>query len=222
MPGRRRPALAASDLFSVRVSDLGPGLYVASGNQGGIVNARNDIQEEQFFFRFDLEQAISLHEQVDLSLKAGFWWEQSDRDVDSRFVETTRANGTSEWVFSSASLSQLGSRLSGFLEPGNGTRETENQSSREITAGHVNAKLTVFDDVDLFGGVRIEQIFIDSKNDPFTGELTLGGRPAIFPTAYLFFDRLDTPPKACSSPPSTIRSSASTYRSIPPPGSSTC
>src|SRR5690606_11863800 len=38
-----------------------------------------------------------------------------------------------------------------------------------------------------------EQIFIDSKNDPFTGELTLGGRPAIFPTAYLFFDRLDTP-----------------------------
>lgn len=187
--------------FPVRVSDLTPGTFLATGGQGGIVNARNDIQEEQFFARFDLEQAISLHEQVELNLKAGFWWEQSDRDVESRFVETTRANNTSEWVFGAPTLERLGSTLSAFLEQGNGTRDTENQSSREITAGHANAKLTVFEDVDLFGGVRLEQISIESKNDPFTGEPTLGGRPGIFPTAYLFFDRLDTNPEGFASPP---------------------
>jgi Outer membrane receptor proteins, mostly Fe transport len=55
----------------------------------------------------------------------------------------------------------------------------------------VGAKATFWDDFDVLGGVRLEKIRIESKNDPFTGGTSFDQSPLIFPTKYLLFDRLD-------------------------------
>ncbi len=181
--------------FPVRVPDLGEGNFFATGQQGGIISSRTDIEEEQYFARIDAEQEIELTEFADLTARAGLWWEQSDRDVDAFFVENVTVGSASQWLLASPTLRNLGGTLFDRFDPITSDRSAQNESSREILAGHANLKLTLFEDLDLLGGARIEELFIDSKNQPFTGELQLL-RPATFPTAYLFFDRLDNPDPA--------------------------
>lgn len=186
--------------FPVTASALGPGTYFASGTSGGIVSSRIDVDEHQYFARADAEQDLDLGERVALNLKAGLWWEQARREVDSFFVETVTVSGRSQWLIGAPTLNQLGGTLFGSFDPASGDRNATAEASREITAGHLSARLTLFEDLDLLGGLRIEKIFIDSKNDPFTGEPSLGGRPGTFPSAYLFFDRLDNPATGETSP----------------------
>jgi outer membrane receptor protein involved in Fe transport len=71
-----------------------------------------------------------------------------------------------------------------------GTRNSDSDASREIWAWHFDAKLTLWEMLDLIAGLRIEELLIESNNQPFTGEDRFG-TPDIFPTRYLFFDRLD-------------------------------
>lgn len=190
--------------FPVRVSDLGVGRFLATGQQGGIVSTRTDIEEEQFFARVDAEQRIELTDFASLTARAGLWWEKSDRDVDAFFVETVTVRGLSQWLLASPTLRELGGTLFDRFDSASGNRSAQNESSREILAGHANLKLTLFEDLDLLGGARIEELFIDSKNQPFTGQIQIS-RPATFPTAYLFFDRLDNPSRALGGevPPGT-------------------
>ena len=184
--------IAIPTRFPVRVSDLGPGQFFATGSQGGIISTRTAIEEEQYFARVDLDQEIELTSFANLNARAGIWWERSEREVDSFFIETVTVGGRSQWELGSATLPNLGRTLFDRFDPTTADRSASNESSREILAGHMNLKATLFEDLDLFGGVRIEELFIDSKNDPFTGEIQIQ-RPATFPTAYLFFDRLDNP-----------------------------
>ena len=181
--------------FPVRVGDLGEGNFFATGQQGAIVSSRTNIEEEQYFARIDAEQEIELTEFAGLTARAGLWWEQSDRDVDAFFVENVTVGSASQWLLASPTLGNLGGTLFDRFDPITSDRSAQNESSREILAGHANLKLTLFEDLDLLGGARIEELFIDSKNQPFTGEFQLL-RPATFPTAYLFFDRLDNPDPA--------------------------
>ncbi len=178
--------------FPVRVQDLGVGSYFASGASGGIVFSENEIRETQWFGRIDLEQAASPTDYLDLNLTAGVWWEKSRRTVDAFFVESVTVNRNSQWALDSATLTGLGGSLFGRLDQLDGNRASTSRSGREITAGHLGLKSTFWQDIDVVGGLRLEKIFIDSRNDPFTGEIVLN-RPAIFPPAYLFFDRVDNP-----------------------------
>ncbi len=188
--------IAVPTRFPVRVSDLGAGQFFATGSQGGIVSTRTGIDEEQFFARVDLDQEIELTSFARLNARAGIWWERSDREVDAFFVEAVTVRQLSQWQLGSPTLPNLGRTLFDRFDAGSGDRVSSNESSREILAGHANLKATLFEDLDLFGGVRIEELFIDSINDPFTGGVTLNSRPTIFPSAYLFFDRLDNPDPA--------------------------
>ena len=179
--------------FPTTVADLGPGSFFASGDAGGIVFSQVDVEEVQWFGRLDAKQAIEIRDFASLELKGGVWWEKADRDVDALFVETVTVRGSSQWFLPSPTLSDLGGTLFDRFDSSRGDRNSTNASGREITAGHLSAKVTLWDDLDVFAGVRFEDISIDSENDPFTGEQFQFGRPPIFPVAYLFFDRLDNP-----------------------------
>ena len=173
----------------VSPDDLGPGRYYATPD---VFLSSTEIDETQDVARVDAEYERDLSETVRVKVNGGFWYEQADRDVESSFLEGPTVGGSSQFAIPGDSLEELGKGLYDQLDPSSGFRETTNQSSREIQAWSVSGKATLWERLDLLAGLRIEDVFIESRNDPFTGE-TIFSAPAIFPSAYLLFDRLDNP-----------------------------
>jgi TonB-dependent receptor len=188
--------------FPVTPEALGPGRYYVNDQ---IFASSNDIHEKQSFARFDVDHGFALTNAFALHLNGGYWYERAKRDVVSDFLESPTVSGSSQYAISAGSAEGLGRAIATDLDlrPNgefSGMRDTDNDSSREIQAGNAGAKLTFWDDFDLLAGARYESILIKSNNDPFTGEAALDGTPAIFPTKYLFFDRLDNPDRSEGTP----------------------
>jgi len=190
--------------FPVPVSALGPGSYAS---RPGIVGNSNEIDEKQGFGRFDADYERSLSEEVAVEVRSGSWYEYATRSVDSSFLESPSVNpircsqspnctgANSQFAILGDTPQQLGAAILGELNAGvagepSGTRFNTNESKREIWAWNVGGRTTFWDRVDLLGGMRLENIFIESRNEPFTGENRFGV-PDTFPTRYLFWDRLD-------------------------------
>lgn len=188
------------------IEDLGPGLYAATPR---ILSSQNEIEETQDFFRIDGDYERDFFGFLTLALGGGYWSEQADRDVESGFLETPSVQGSQcnpspnctgslqQFALTAGSLQELGEIMFGELSRNaegvlNGLRLTGNESSREIDAWNLHTAITLWEDFDLLGGMRFENIYIESLNDPFTGQNRFGA-PDIFPTRYLFFDRLDNP-----------------------------
>lgn len=196
------------DRFPVRAADVLPGHFAANDE---LLYNKNDIDEKQGFGRVDLEtkllelaEALPLgfqaprDETLQLSFKAGAWYEHATRDVESEFLESPSLSGSSQFAILADTPLELGKSIFGQLDTTadgelQGLRDTANDSKREIWAVHLGLETTLFEDIDLLGGVRLEKLKIESNNDPFTGELAFDDSPATFPTKYLFFDRLDNP-----------------------------
>lgn len=186
--------------FPVTPDALGTGHYAASS---GFSYSDNEIEETQRFGRFDAEYEVPFEvpvlEEVTVKLNAGGWYEKSDRDVAASFLDgNPRAQGQSQLIVTGEDPEDLGDSAFGDLVLDSEgrpqfTRDTTSQATRKIKAWNAGAKATFWDRVDLLGGIRREQIRIASRNDPFTGARTLTGAPGIFPSAYLFLDRLDNP-----------------------------
>jgi outer membrane receptor protein involved in Fe transport len=177
--------------FPTSPEDLGPGSYAANG---GIFSSRNEIYEDQGFARLDLDYEFEASEAVAVKLSAGAWYEDASRDVKSSFLESPTVGGRSQFAITAPDPLTLGESIQDQLDPGGGLRETRNDSSREVEAWYLGSKTTLFEDIDLLAGFRVEDLLIESNNDPFLeDEVALDGTPAIFPTKYLFFDRLDNP-----------------------------
>lgn len=182
---------------------LGPGTWYAGP---GVYFSQNDIEETQDFARVDADYERELGERVKLRVNGGLWYEKADRDVASSFLESPTVRGSSQFAIPGRTIEDLGQTIFDELQRGAdgeliGLRSTTNESSREIKAWNLGSKATLFEKVEVLGGVRRESIFIESLNEPFTGEEQFGA-PSTFPTAYLFFDRLDNPARGeVSSPP---------------------
>ena len=181
--------------FPTTVQSLGPGLYYVND---GIFYNQNDINENQDFFRLDGDYERSFFDFLTFKVSSGGWYERATRDVASSFLESRSVSGTSQFAISGESPLELGKSIldeldttaGGDLE---GLRDSTSDGTREIKAWNLGSKTTLWEQIDLLAGFRLENISIDSINDPFTGEDALDGSPAIFPTKYLFFDRLDNP-----------------------------
>ncbi len=199
------PLQTAPSVFPVPVGALGPGQFAGNSK---ILFSSNDIEEQQDFVRLDADYETEVFGAL-LTLSTGGWWEQADRDVSSSFLESPTVNNAlcsaqpgctgagSQFAILGDTPQQVGETIYDFLvrtpDGGLGQRATSNASSREIQAWHVGLKATVLEErLDLLGGFRLEKISIESNNEPFIGELRFGA-PEIFPTRYLFFDRLDNP-----------------------------
>ncbi len=197
--------------FPTTPESLGPGSFFAGSP--GIFFSQNDIEETQDFVRIDADYERNLGERVTVRLNGGYWYESADRDVESSFLETPSSGGGTQFAFPGETIEDLGEVIFDSLQQStdgvlSGTRDTSNESTREITAWNLGAKATFLEKLDVTGGVRVEQIFIESLNDAFTGEFDpFDGTPRIFPTAYLFFDRRDNPGRPIetpTAPPGTV------------------
>ncbi len=192
------------------VDDLGPGRYAIQGR--GIVFSANEIEERLRFGRLDVEYEAPLLESVLLRGNAGLWVEKAEREVGSGFLEAPVVNFAtcsscagviSQFAIYGDTPQGLGRTIFDNLVPAgesfSGVRNTTNESNREIDAWYVDAKATLWERIDVLGGLRFEKILIESRNDPYvinpsTGQpfVVLGG-PQMYPSRYLFFDRLDSP-----------------------------
>ncbi len=184
--------------FPVTVESLGKGRFYVNDN---IYTNTNDIHENQDFARLDVDYEFDLGSAVTLKLNGGYWYERAKRDVGSNFLENASVSGSSQFALSSTTAGGLGKQISADLDRQNngllaGTRESTSKGTREIQAESFGGKATLWEDLDLLAGARFESLQIESRNDPFTGELAFDGSPAIFPNKYLFFDRLDNPDRA--------------------------
>jgi outer membrane receptor protein involved in Fe transport len=101
-------------------------------------------------------------------------------------------NGSSNFGISGATPEALGESIFTSINGGS-PRTSINDSTREIQAGNAGLKATLWERLDLLGGLRVEDIFIDSQNVPYTGGSPRFGAPGTFPDVYIFFDRLDNP-----------------------------
>jgi len=194
--------------FPIHADDLGPGRFAATS---GFLSSTNEIDENQNFARLDAAYETDLSNELAVEVSTGGWYERADRDVVSTFLESPTVSGSGQFAIFGDTPQELGQTIFDSLDQQpdgktSFTREATNESKREIQAWNLGLKGTLFEDVDLLGGMRLEQITIESNNDPFTGSLRFGA-PATFPEAYLFFDRLDNPARGeviAQPPPGTF------------------
>jgi TonB-dependent receptor len=195
--------------FPVEASVLGPGQYATNG---GIFLSTNEIHENQDFGRLDGEYETDLLDILTIKVGSGGWYEKATRDVASTFLEGPTRNGSTQFAVLGDTPQELAENLFDDLDREEDdqlsvTREATNQSEREIEAVHLSAKATLWDQLDLMGGVRGEHIFIQSLNEPFIEDQLRFGAPATFPEVYILFDRLDNPARGEVSravPPGTV------------------
>src|SRR5262249_30274108 len=152
----------------------------------------NNIDEDQYFARGDAEYKLEPLHWLSGEFRTGLWYEHAKRDVDSRFMSGDRLSincpesqgciGTANYAIWGNTLSQVGDRIfsTALLRAPDGTfasvRTTTSEATREVQALHVDAKTTFWQDVDLLGGVRLEWIQIEGKNDAFKGnEISFDG-----------------------------------------------
>jgi outer membrane receptor protein involved in Fe transport len=208
-PAGTSPITGVAEL-PVSPEDLGPGLFVSDG----FTLSGNRVDENSRFYRLDLDYEAAFSDSSSFTIAGGFWREEADREVDSSFLESPGVAarpgneictpGATEFYCLDETASGLGGSAFNDLTYANGNlsgiRETESDASRDVDAWHLRGKLTFWEKLDLLGGVRREEIRIESRNDPFfldpvTGEAVFDSflGPSIYPSRYLFLDRLDNP-----------------------------
>ena len=192
--------------FPISVEDLG---------LGGTYFGRDDltfnqveVEEEQGFGRLDLEYGFDPLDFLRMELRGGAWYEKSTREADSSFLEFPVANlgacgavvcqaNFSNFVVLGKTLEEVGRHVGETLQRGDdgrflGLRDSESDAERRIQAWNLDLKATLWDRLDLLAGARLEKIEIESENVPEEGPEQFGV-PDIFPSRYVFFDRLDNP-----------------------------
>lgn len=190
----------------------GGGFYATRSD---MIFGENEIEENQYFGRIDLEYVFEPASFLETTLTAGYWFEQANRSVDSRFQTNATADSEAEGVLGSgsqfsvtgATAIEMGRRVfqGASLDTLDDRRPFTSRGKREISATHFGAKLTFFEQLDAIGRIRIENLRIETVNDPFTGFCANqpvnpdgtcpqpGIVETIFPGRYLFFDRQDNP-----------------------------
>lgn len=185
-----------STSFPLSVEELGPGLYYANNS---IFANTNDINEDQYFARFDVDYERELLDELTIRVGSGYWIEHAKRSVESSFLESPSVAGAgTQFAIPGETPQELGrSLLDSLIQTSEsrpaGFRDATSDGDRKIRAYYFSGKATVYDMVDVFGGARFERLKIASNNDPFVegAEPLFDGSPRIFPSKYVFFDRQD-------------------------------
>ncbi len=181
-----------------------------------ILLSDTEIEENQNFARLDISYERSLFGFVDWTIRAGGWYENSDRDVGASFLgdgvlfdqercrferDICLAN-FSQGIALGDSFEEVGTNLIPSLAVDPDTDRlvnlqlSSNESERRVWSFNFDTKLTFWDVFDVFGGFRVESLRLTSANDARAFDRNgdpkvILGAPEVFPSRYLFFDRLD-------------------------------
>jgi TonB-dependent receptor len=188
-------------VFPVTAQALGYGSYFAGGQTADFLFSELDVQEQQGFGRLDVEYERELSSRVVSTFTLGGWYEHATRNVDSQFF----GGGIgirSIPVASAVPIDALGLGASIFQPGGviglNGQfpdlAVAQVDQTRQIGAFYFGDKLTVLEDWDFLAGLRLESVSLDTQGAPFRrGIAELDGTTQLFPSKYLFLDRVDRP-----------------------------
>lgn len=197
--------------FPLTPEELGPGTWYGTAL---LQLTANMIQEKSDFYRVDGDYEFHFSADSRLKLSAGKWFEKAERDVDTVFLESATLRGDASLAIPGESPLAVGDTIWNQIDilggPLAGRRFTVTNGFREIDAWYASGKWTLWEKLDLLGGIRRESIFIESQNIPFVknraGEIQprLGG-PQTFPSRFVLFDRLDDSFEAPVYPPDPDR-----------------
>src|SRR5258706_7116518 len=151
---------------------LGPGQFAAP--KAGIQYSSADVNEHQYFGRLDGDYTMDLVDSVVLRFTLGGWYENAQRDVSASYLQDAGIDigrcppevcvGTSsQFAIMGDTPNEVGhNTFDELLRGPDGVyaslRDTSNNSTREVTAGNLGVKATVFEQVDLLGGMRLEHL----------------------------------------------------------------
>jgi hypothetical protein len=197
-------------VFPTTAASLGPGVFAANND---ITYSMNAIEERQNFGRLDVDYEWAFTPEIAAKFLGGIHLEKASRDVTSSFLLSPTVGGLSQFAITGRTPEELGQNIPLALgEVGldgrlNGSLSTTSEAERLIKAFHFGTKLSFWRKLDLLASFRRENVFIESRNDPFLkGEPPMAdGSPKIFPSKYLFFDRQDNAASSeLPSPPGTV------------------
>ena len=202
------------------IDELGAGLFASSPSVFFSANdVREDQDFARLNAEYEVEPFEWLgvtvgggvwYERASRSVESQFLENPTVTAAQCARSETVICNGAgSEYAILADNLDDLGVGIftDGLTHDAQGNlanlRESTNESKRKIDAWNFEGKVTFFDRVDLLAGVRVERLRILSLNDPFVASPDTVcplfspppgcrfGLADLFPTRYLFFDRLD-------------------------------
>ncbi len=188
-------------VFPVTAQALGYGSYFAGGQTADFLFSDLDVQEQQGFGRLDVEYERELSSRVVSTFTTGGWYEYASRNVESEFFEGG-VGLKSIPVPNAVPIDALGLGAAIFQPGGvillNGQfpelAVAKVDQTRQIGAWYLGDKLTVLEDWDFLGGLRLESVSLGTQGAPFRSGITeLDGTTQIYPTKYLFLDRVDRP-----------------------------
>lgn len=185
---------------------LGPGRFAVP--KTGILFSGADVDEHQYFARLDADYTRDVLDELTLKVNLGGWFEKAERDASAFYLQdasisqtggcpnTICAGTPTQFAIRGDTPNEVGHNTYRYLlrDPDGdfaSLRDSDNNSTREITAGDLGLKATLWEQVDLLGGLRLERLQINSNNEVFQPGQVRFGAPATFPESYLFFDRLD-------------------------------
>lgn len=122
--------LAAPGALPAGVADFpSPGLFVSRSD---IVFSANEIEENQYFGRFDLEYDFEIGSRVQATARTGYWFEQANRSVTARFLLDRNGDASQPGVWTP---NTLGSLDPGSFDPGAPSSATSQISDRFAVVG---------------------------------------------------------------------------------------
>lgn len=173
--------------------ELGPGRYLARND---LSLSENGVTETHVSGRIDALQTWDVNPDLLLKFETGLQYEKAEREADTTFLESPTKGGLGQ-VSLSVPKGVRGADFFAQLDSTDGQlsgqRQSVSDAEREIAAGYFSVLGTYDERFDLRIGARYERLQITSRNDPFTGELAFDGSPGIFPSKWLYLDRLDNP-----------------------------
>ncbi len=209
------------NLGPVTPERLGFGSFMTTTrNIGGWVFSDLEVEELSGFGRLDVTYERDLTDFMLGNFSTGGWYESADRSVATEFLTTPVVNGdavppAADLPVTALWLGRLAFQRDIQRDFGDPRPEEESfylsssdaviDQEREVGAWYGGAKLTFFEDLDLLGGVRLESLRISTTGVPFVRPITSSidpvgvdnlnpdGTRKIFPSKYLFLDRIDDP-----------------------------
>lgn len=150
---------------------VGTPLYVSRSD---IVYGTNDIDENQYFGRFDFAYEFDLFRNISGVARTGYWFEQANRDVQSRFLVEANGDPTQPGVYT---RDTLGNRDPATFDPSQPSSQTPTRDAGFSVVGYtpIDMGRRIYDAIGAgdLGSTRPQKSRTKREISAWNGELKL-------------------------------------------------